>query len=87
MRVCKCWDTIVQVNCTLCIVTCSILNRLTPEKFDKLSFELLNVGIDSQLVLKGIIILVGLLWLLIVINDMFVLKLIVCFVESKCDAI
>lgn len=36
----------------------SILNRLTPEKFDKLSFELLNVGIDSQLVLKGIIILV-----------------------------
>ena len=36
-----------------------ILNKLTPEKFDKLSLELLNVGIDSQLVLKGIILLVS----------------------------
>jgi translation initiation factor 4G len=34
------------------------LNRLTPEKFDKLSLELLNVGIDSQVVLKGIILLI-----------------------------
>jgi len=37
---------------------CRILNKLTPEKFDKLSLELLNVGIDSQTVLKGIILLV-----------------------------
>jgi hypothetical protein len=45
-------------NCVCGVCVNSILNRLTPEKFDKLSFELLNVGIDSQLVLKGIIILV-----------------------------
>lgn len=31
---------------------------MTPEKFDKLSLELLNVGIDSQTVLKGIILLI-----------------------------
>lgn len=37
----------------------SILNKLTPEKFDKLCLELLNVGIDSKLVLKGIILLVS----------------------------
>lgn len=37
----------------------SILNKLTPEKFDKLSLELLNVGIESQTVLKGIILLVS----------------------------
>ncbi|XP_050409520.2 eukaryotic translation initiation factor 4 gamma 2, partial [Patella vulgata] len=35
-----------------------ILNKLSPEKFDKLSLELLNVGIDSQVVLKGIILLI-----------------------------
>ncbi|XP_022106405.1 eukaryotic translation initiation factor 4 gamma 2-like [Acanthaster planci] len=35
-----------------------ILNKLTPEKFDKLVLELLNVGIDSKVVLKGIILLV-----------------------------
>lgn len=39
---------------------CSILNKLTPEKFDKLCLELLNVGVDSKLVLKGIILLVSL---------------------------
>jgi len=43
---------------TLLNVVCRILNKLTPEKFDKLSLELLNVGIDSQTVLKGIILLV-----------------------------
>ena len=37
---------------------CRILNKLTPEKFDKLCLELLNVGIDSKVVLKGIILLV-----------------------------
>uniref|UniRef100_A0A672Z386 Eukaryotic translation initiation factor 4 gamma 2 n=2 Tax=Sphaeramia orbicularis TaxID=375764 RepID=A0A672Z386_9TELE len=36
-----------------------ILNKLTPEKFDKLCLELLNVGVDSKLVLKGIILLVS----------------------------
>lgn len=35
-----------------------ILNKLSPEKFDKLSLELLNVGIDSQVILKGIILLI-----------------------------
>ncbi|XP_078463377.1 eukaryotic translation initiation factor 4 gamma 2 [Lampetra fluviatilis] len=35
-----------------------ILNKLTPEKFDKLCLELLNVGIDSKLILKGIILLI-----------------------------
>ncbi|KAI5608524.1 eukaryotic translation initiation factor 4, gamma 2a [Silurus asotus] len=35
-----------------------ILNKLTPEKFDKLCLELLNVGVDSKLLLKGIILLI-----------------------------
>ncbi|XP_064601391.1 eukaryotic translation initiation factor 4 gamma 2-like [Liolophura sinensis] len=35
-----------------------ILNKLTPDKFDKLSLELLNVGIESQVILKGIILLI-----------------------------
>lgn len=35
-----------------------ILNKLTPEKFDKLSLELLNVGIESHVILKGIILLI-----------------------------
>lgn len=35
-----------------------ILNKLTPEKFDKLCLELLNVGLDSKVVLKGIILLI-----------------------------
>lgn len=37
----------------------SILNKLTPERFDKLSLELLNVGIDSEKTLRGLIILVS----------------------------
>ena len=40
--------------------SCSILNKLTPEKFDKLCLELLNVGVDSKLILKGVILLVSL---------------------------
>ena len=39
--------------------SCSILNKLTPEKFDKLCLELLNVGINSKVILKGIILLVS----------------------------
>jgi len=35
-----------------------ILNKLTPEKFDKLCLELLNVGVESKLVLKGTILLI-----------------------------
>ncbi|KAM6973589.1 eukaryotic translation initiation factor 4 gamma 2b [Aplochiton taeniatus] len=35
-----------------------ILNKLTPDKFDKLCLELLNVGVDSKLVLKGVILLI-----------------------------
>lgn len=38
----------------------SILNKLTPEKFDKLCLELLNVGVESKLILKGVILLVSL---------------------------
>ncbi len=47
----------MKLTCTSHVI-CSILNKLTPEKFDKLSLELLNVGIDSQIILKGIILLV-----------------------------
>lgn len=35
-----------------------ILNKLTPEKFDKLSRNLTNIGIDCKTILKGIIILI-----------------------------
>lgn len=42
------------------IIFFRILNKLTPEKFDKLSLELLNVGIETQVILKGIILLVRL---------------------------
>uniref|UniRef100_A0A3Q2P1I2 Eukaryotic translation initiation factor 4 gamma 2 n=1 Tax=Fundulus heteroclitus TaxID=8078 RepID=A0A3Q2P1I2_FUNHE len=35
-----------------------ILNKLTPEKFDKLCLELLNVGLDSKVVLKGVVLLI-----------------------------
>lgn len=48
----------------LCCLLSSILNKLTPEKFDKLCLELLNVGIESKLVLKGIILLVRILFIL-----------------------
>jgi len=34
------------------------LNKLTPEKFDKLSRNLTNIGIDCKTILKGIIILI-----------------------------
>lgn len=46
----------------------SILNKLTPEKFDKLCLELLNVGVDSKLVLKGIILLVRIFFFLFLCN-------------------
>lgn len=36
-----------------------ILNKLTPEKFDKLSLELLNVGIETNTILHGVILLVS----------------------------
>lgn len=36
-----------------------ILNKLTPEKFDKLSLELLNVGIETEVILRGVILLVS----------------------------
>lgn len=35
-----------------------ILNKLTPEKFQKLSDDLLNIGLDSTVVLKGVILLI-----------------------------
>jgi hypothetical protein len=36
----------------------SILNKITPEKFKKLSKELLSVGLDSAAILKGVILLI-----------------------------
>ncbi len=36
----------------------SILNKITPEKFKKLSKELLGVGLDSPAILKGVILLI-----------------------------
>lgn len=41
----------------------SILNKLTPEKFHKLSEELLSVGLDSTQILKGVILLVSVAWI------------------------
>ena len=35
-----------------------ILNKLTPEKFEKLINDVLNIGLDSSTVLKGVIVLV-----------------------------
>ena len=34
------------------------LNKLTPEKFDKLCLELLSVGVESKHILKGVILLI-----------------------------
>ena len=48
-----------SVGCVLLLFVCRILNKLTPEKFDKLSLELLNVGIDNSVILKGVILLVS----------------------------
>lgn len=45
-----------------CLFLFSILNKLTPEKFDKLCLELLNVGVESKLILKGVILLVRWWW-------------------------
>ena len=36
-----------------------ILNKLTPEKFEKLINDVLNVGLDSSTILKGVIVLVS----------------------------
>lgn len=35
-----------------------VLNKLTPEKFNKLSNDILNIGLDSTTVLKGVILLI-----------------------------
>ena len=52
-------------------VVCRILNKVTPEKFDKLSLELLNVGIDNPVILKGIILLVIFFWLFVLFFVLF----------------
>ena len=36
----------------------SILNKITPEKFDKLSRELLDLGLESHDVLKRVLLLI-----------------------------
>lgn len=45
------------------MVKCScfhrILNKLTPDKFEKLCHELLGVGIETKYILKGVILLVS----------------------------
>ena len=38
---------------------CRILNKLTPDKFEKLCHELLEVGIETKYILKGVILLVS----------------------------
>jgi hypothetical protein len=35
-----------------------ILNKLTPEKFEKLNNDILNIGLESTTILKGVILLV-----------------------------
>ena len=53
MKQLKCytyWLSLLQVR--------GILNKLTPEKFDKLSHDLLRVGLDSPTILKGVILLI-----------------------------
>jgi len=35
-----------------------VLNKITPEKFHKLSQDILNVGLDSTIILKGVILLI-----------------------------
>lgn len=35
-----------------------ILNKLTPEKFEKLTVDIINVGLDSTTILKGVILLI-----------------------------
>lgn len=35
-----------------------ILNKLTPEKFDKLTDAILHIGLDTSLILKGVILLI-----------------------------
>ena len=46
------------VNGVVCFA-CRILNKLTPDKFDKLCNELLGVGIETKYILKGVILLVS----------------------------
>lgn len=56
-----CFDLIFFSNefLTIILFFSRILNKLTPEKFDKLTNELLHVGIDTKFILKGIILLVS----------------------------
>ena len=42
-----------------CFCFLRILNKLTPDKFEKLCHELLGVGIETKYILKGVILLVS----------------------------
>ena len=42
-----------------CLQIRGVLNKLTPEKFDKLISEILSVDLSSTDILKGVIILVS----------------------------
>ena len=55
-----------------------ILNKLTPEKFEKLINDVLNVGLDSSTILKGVIVLVS------IFNSQFTMRYLSVFpVKSK----
>lgn len=47
-------------SCVLFFQVQGILNKLTPEKFEKLSDDILAVGLSSKEILKGVILLVRL---------------------------
>lgn len=43
----------------VCFCFPRILNKLTPDKFEKLCHELIGVGIETKYILKGVILLVS----------------------------
>lgn len=49
---------LLDIRCS-CLSSLRILNKLTPDKFDKLCNELLGVGIETKYILKGVILLVS----------------------------
>ena len=53
-----CGLNLIDINLMFVFLSFSILNKLTPEKFDRLVFDLINLGINSKNILKGIILLV-----------------------------
>lgn len=54
---CVCAKTTTYLSFLLSMFI-SILNKITPDKFDKLSRELLDLGLESQDVLKRVLLLI-----------------------------